>query len=103
MMMTMRMIEMNTKEHAMTPDGDLLVDEKMGGEIGKTIQAMNGKQFTCTCNHTIQLYTFAAYPHYGGLADKDGKRWWLYVTCSHCNYEWSWHKILSRLLWGKHD
>jgi len=88
---------MNTKEHTMTPDGDIIVDETYKGELGETITRLRGKQFTCTCNNTLKLDTFAAYPHYGGLADIDGKHWWLYVTCPHCNYEWSWHKILSRL------
>ena len=94
-----RTMNIINKEHAMTPDGDLLADEKMGGEIGETIKNLRGKQFPCTCHHEhlIKLETFTAYPHEGGLADKDGKKWWLYVTCPLCNYDWSWWKVQNRL------
>ena len=78
---------------------DRTVDESLGGEIGDMIKSLFRKQFQCTCHNKkmIRLETFVAYPHDGGLADKDGNKWWLYVTCPHCGYEWSWHKLQNRL------
>ena len=83
----------------------------MGGELGEMIHKLQGKTFQCTCRkhkktweqNTITLKSFLAYPHDGGLADKDGNKWWLYHTCPHCSYDWSWWKIDNKLDHQKRD
>ena len=65
----------------------------MGGEIGQTILSMKGKKLTCSCKQKITVGAWLGYPHEGGLADKDGKKWWVYVECPKCEYDWSWHKV----------
>jgi len=69
--------------------------EEMGGELAQTIKALLGKKFWCNnskCNCEMSLHSFHGYPHDGGLADQDGKKWWLFFTCN-CGYKWSWSKL----------
>lgn len=80
------------------PNVDRSVNINMGGDLGKAIESMTGKSFECSCRRTIPLGSnFLAYPHEGGLADAEGNKWWLYVSCPWCDYDWSWWKIENRL------
>jgi hypothetical protein len=78
-------------------DYERTITERMGGEIEQTINAMKGKAFTCSCKRKITVGAWLGYPHDGGLADKDGKKWWIYVNCPKCNYDWSWHKVANEI------
>lgn len=68
-----------------------------GGEIEEILNRLTGEAFKCTCGKTNELDRFIAYPHDGGIADKDGNKWWVYWHCPDCHYEWSWHKLIRRL------
>jgi hypothetical protein len=75
------------------------ITERMGGEIEQKIKELKGKTFTCSlnCKQKITVGAWLGYPHEGGLADKDGKKWWIYVECPKCSYDWSWHKIPNEI------
>lgn len=86
--------------------GEIIATEKMGGELGKTIKELKGHVIDClgVCRKRYKITEFRAYPHDGGLADKTGKRWWLYSHCHvklrsgyMCNYDMSWHKIEAKI------
>lgn len=80
------------KEHV---GQDRSVNEHMGGELGAMITKLKGRKFHCLCrnNPVITITGFMAYPHDGGLADSEGNKWWMYITCPHCDYDWSFRKI----------
>ena len=73
------------------------LNENLGGEIGETINKLFGKEFKCWCRHKFTVHHFIGYIHDGGLADKEGTKWWMFIVCPHCRYEWSWHKLERRL------
>jgi hypothetical protein len=76
---------------------DRTVNENMGGEVAEFIKKVKDQKFTCTCTKTFPVNQFMAYEHSGGLKDKDGKKWWVYVHCPHCSYDWSAWKLEARL------
>ncbi len=77
----------------------LMINENLGGEIEVLIKRTQGKKFLCPSCGTIQYACgWLAYPHDGGLADKDGNKWWVFLECEHCNYGASWHKVERRIL-----
>lgn len=82
-----------------TTDGTRTVNAQMGGELGETIESLQGKSFMClgTCGKSKVIASLLAYPHDGGLEDKDGEKWWLYYECPTCGYQSSWWKILNQL------
>ena len=65
-----------------------------GGEVAEFIQYAQGKEYSCLGYHSTMLgfYSkedgihvatkFYGYPHDGGLSDKEGRKWWVYVKCS---------------------
>jgi len=69
------------------------INEQMGGEITEIINGLKGKTFVCSCKKQIKINRWLGYKHGGGLADKNGEKWWLYVECPKCEYCWSWHKV----------
>ena len=75
----------------------------LGGELAQAMRELQDKPFLCTCmskQHTQRIFRiaqFEGYPHDGGLADETGEKWWLYVTCPHCGYQWSFWKLQNRL------
>jgi hypothetical protein len=75
------------------------MNEQVGGELGEMIKKLKGKRFEClgTCHKKHTIRVLLAYPHDGGLADKDGKKWWLYYECDDCGYQTSWWKIQRRI------
>lgn len=79
---------------------------EMGGEVGEEVQRILKKgKVRCygICFKETDAQDIRGYPHDGGLADKDGKKWWVYVHCSNpveregkleeCGYDTSWGKI----------
>jgi hypothetical protein len=71
------------------------ITERMGGEIEQEIKKLMGKHFYCggNCKQKITIGAWLGYPHEGGLADKNGKRWWVYIECPKCEYDWSIGKL----------
>ncbi len=69
------------------------INENMGGEIGEIIKALKGKTFLCSCKNKIIVDNWLGYQHPGGLSNKDGLTWWIYVRCPNCEYDWSWNKV----------
>lgn len=81
------------------PVDEITLTEDMGGEIAELIRSSAGKVYYCLglpVGHTETVGTWYAYPHEGGLADKDGRRWWAYQKCTHSNYEMAYWKIQRR-------
>jgi len=74
------------------------INEKLGGEVAKTILRFKGKLFKCTCGKKVTMWNFLGYPHDGGLVDGHGKKWWVFIECTKCKYQWSWSKIPVRLM-----
>lgn len=68
----------------------------MSGEIEKKLSPIIDKWFNCSCGVSFQLSDFLGYPHDNGLADNNSKKYWIYVRCPKCGYDWSWQKILRR-------
>ena len=73
------------------------VNKKLGGEIEDIIEQIEGKRFLCTCNTKYIINHFLGYDHNGGYKDKDGNRWWVFVECPKCKYQWSIDKLLARI------
>jgi len=82
---------MDESDHVMTLED--------GGEVAKQIELFRGKQFRCIgiCNKTIASYPIVGYPdHPDGYPDKDGHKWWLFITCPFCGYDTALWKIANR-------
>jgi hypothetical protein len=57
------------------------------------------KGINCSfCQTKLSDKKISMYPHDGGIyVTKYGNiKQWVYVTCSKCEYQWSWIKILRR-------
>lgn len=77
--------------------------EDMGGKVGKAVKNLKErKTILCrgVCFKDTPTTDIRGYPHDGGIPDKDGKLWWVYVHCNNntttrdeCGYETSWKKI----------
>lgn len=76
---------------------DRVMTEKFGGEIEKYIKKIKGRKFFCMCGNKLVADIFFGYPHVGGLADKDGETWWLYVKCDNCEYSSSFWRIKNKI------
>jgi hypothetical protein len=68
----------------------------MGGEIEKFLKSMQGKSMECWCKNELVCGGFMGYPHDSGLADSSGNKWWLFLNCEKCNYDWSFWKVENR-------
>lgn len=81
------------------------IDTTAGGEIAEIIEKLVGEKFMCTCRHVIHIEEsgFICYKHDGGLKDGEGQKWWLYIGCTGCNYDWSWTKVVQRVAFQKED
>jgi hypothetical protein len=75
------------------------LSEKDGGEVEAFIKKYKGMRFHCYGTHkkgipmTHEANTFFGYEHSDGLADKNGKRWWVYVYCTEDDYATSFVKL----------
>jgi hypothetical protein len=72
------------------------LDSDVGGDLGNTINELNGKKFRCHCGKSINpgfCADFRGYTHENGLPDSNGTKWWLFLECPHCTFNWSWTKI----------
>ena len=76
-----------------------------GGEIAEFIKKYKGKTIRCfgTCDKDRVMNIFVGYEHDDGLADKDGKRFWVYFECPKCGYGHAFGKMeyfLRRSKWS---
>jgi hypothetical protein len=71
-----------------------------GGEVAEIIERYDGSVFACHCDNYIHLNenSFRGYPHEGGVPDKNGKTWWLYVRCGRCGYDMAWKHLPQHLI-----
>jgi len=81
--------KLGTNEKIMTIDD--------GGEIKEAIKYIQRKTMFCSCGKIITLSPLIGYPHSKGHSDKNNKKWWTYVRCPFCGYEWSLWKIYQHL------
>ena len=69
-----------------------------GGDAGLFVDSLERLPFECACGEVIEVPgTWKAYPHDKGLEDAQGRRWWLYITCPRCKYDWAFHKVQRRV------
>jgi len=81
--------------------GERIMTLDDGGMVTNELMTHAGEQFTCVgpCNKPLSTDVIWGYPdHSGGFADKDGRKWWLYVKCPLCNYATSLWKIKNHLI-----
>ena len=74
--------------------------QEMGGEVARIIDFLNNKPFLCDCGSVLRVDNVVnGYPHDGGYADKEGKKWWLYLTCHQKDdhYDWALWKVVRRI------
>lgn len=77
---------------------DFVMSIEQGAEIEEVIKGLLNSKFRCTCNEIIEIKedSILGYsPHDSGYADKDGLRWWLFIHCSKCRYDWSLWKVIQ--------
>lgn len=69
-----------------------------GGDVQAFLEKVHGKTMICWCDLHIQIssFDFAGYPHDNGLADGQGNKWWVYLHCDNCGYDWSFWKVENR-------
>ena len=72
--------------------GEKFIRGGEGGEVDEFCSTAQRKLMICTCGFQSIMHTFRGYPHEGGLADAEGKKWWVYYHCPNCHYEWSFTK-----------
>ena len=73
------------------------INASLGGEIARTLDIFRGVRFKCTCGQEQEIWDWKGYPHANGLEDDNGERWWIFIECTKCNYQWSWHKLANRV------
>jgi len=66
--------------------GEILMTESMGGEVGDFIRENKSKEYYCLGSHPgrNKVHTidrFYGVEHEGGLKDRNGKGWWVFVVC----------------------
>jgi len=60
--------------------------------------AVRERKLKCVCcGKTLTKFNPAWYEHPDGLVGSDGKKYWLYLTCTHCGYQNAWWKLLKQL------
>jgi hypothetical protein len=69
-----------------------ILTEEDGGEVGEFIKKYGGKKYICyghSKNNIHTANTFYGYLHDGGLSDKNGNKWWLFIYCQKTRYQTS--------------
>lgn len=82
-------------------DNDRVMILGDGGEVAEQIRKFKNVQFNCIgiCHKPIAASPIIGYPdHEGGFADKDGRKWWLFIHCVYCGYDTSLWKIKNARL-----
>ena len=66
-----------------------------GGEVGEFIKEYLNRKYVCSGSHKKNqknihtAKTFYGYKHDGGLTDKNGDKWWVFVYCPVSRYQTS--------------
>lgn len=85
------------ESYARTHDpNDKPMTMEMGGEIAAFLASMKGLTMECWCKNELICAGFMGYPHDAGLADATGQKWWVFLNCEKCNYDWSFWKVENR-------
>jgi len=72
--------------------------QEMGAEVSRIIDFLNDKPFPCDCGKVLAVNKMVdGYAHDGGYEDSKGKKWWLYLHCPKCSYDWALWKIVRRV------
>jgi hypothetical protein len=71
----------------------------MGGNVQQFLDMVEGKVMPCSCGKKLECVRLKGYLHDGGLADGSGhnRRWWVYLHCVKCGYDWVFWKVLRRI------
>ncbi len=69
------------------------MSEEDGGLVAELIKKFKMAIFKCDCGQVIDTPNFEGYTHEGGFQDKTGTKWWLFVKCTNCDYDWAINKI----------
>ena len=71
------------------------MSELQGGEIAEFIRKYQNKTIRCfgVCKKDRVMDRFIGYEHDGGLADKNGVKFWVCFECPKCKYGHSFAKI----------
>lgn len=70
---------------------------EMGGAVQIKVEEIMFGRFKCSCPKIIKIDQVIGYLHEGGVPDKNGTKWWMYVSCPECQYDWSLWKLEKRL------
>jgi len=77
---------------------DQVLTEEMGCEIGAIIRLLKGTNFHCSCGKDFEIKEILGYaPHSAGYMDRNNQKWWVFIHCPHCHYEWALWKIAQRI------
>ncbi len=79
------------KRQERLPD-EISLTAEMGPEISGLLERTGGRSFGCFCGNEVSAAEWHGYPHADGLQDSSWKRWWAFVVCGKCKYQWSWPK-----------
>jgi hypothetical protein len=63
------------------PPGARFMNRAAGGELGRIIQILNGKQLAMICGIQIRMVLFVGIPNENGIPDRTGKKWAVYSKC----------------------
>lgn len=77
------------------------LNPNLGGEIAEMmLKLQDAPRPECNCGKRgCEIVTDEpmGYPHDGGLADSQGRKWWLWYPSTKCGYQWSWGKVEHRI------
>jgi hypothetical protein len=72
-----------------------------GQEVMTVIHLLIHKKMKCGCvqshGRDFEILKFLGYPHEGGYVDSKGRKWWLFITCPFCEYDWALCKVAKKL------
>ena len=76
----------------------ILYPSKLGGDAEEIMLMLLGQEFACDCGNPLLIHEFRGYaPHSSGYADKHGRKWWIYVHCPKCEYDWALWKVMNKI------
>jgi hypothetical protein len=57
------------------------ISKTAGGQLGRIIEILNGKQLVMICGIQIKMVLFIGVPNANGVPDRTGKKWAVYTKC----------------------
>jgi len=67
------------------------------------IEEWKGKLTCRWCGTSLEHGKLSKYAHPSGLESENGQRYWLYLTCPGCGYQWAWWKLLRQIEFKKQE